>query len=373
MPRSVPGEARLYYGESGIYRNMKGLPEIRRHPGNPIVRPGIFPWRRAATFNPGVIYDQGRFLMLERAAGSFAPFNCSFGALESVDGVAFRHVRTEPVFTPGMAGSEYGSVQDPRLVKIDGVYYMTFAFRPYAWSCHPTGVGVPRSEVPSYPGFDPKNTPNQTRSGLAVSKNLTDWEMHSWITPGTIDDRDVILFPEKVGGRYAVLRRPVGFVGTDTGHGSAHPGIMISFSDDLGAWSPPEMVAAPEYDWEDNRIGGSAPPIRTANGWLVLYHGVETLDPAVNRVCYRMGAMLLDLDDPRRVTARCPHFIMEPGEYYEKHGAFIPNVIFPTAAPVVDGIVHIYYGVCDTAIALATVPLVELVDYVASFKTGSML
>jgi predicted GH43/DUF377 family glycosyl hydrolase len=264
-------------------------PSIRRHPGNPVVRPGIYPWRAAVTFNPGVIYEDGKFYMYERAAGSFTPFHCSIGMLESDDGIAFRHVRPDPVFTPEMAGSKYGSVQDPRVAKLDGVYYMTFAFRPYAWSCFPTGVGVPRSEVPSYPGFDQKSTPNQTRSGLAVSRDRVSWRFHSWITPETIDDRDVILFPEKIGGKYAVLRRPVGFVGTDTGHGKENPGIMISFSDDLKAWSPPELVAAPKYDWEDNRIGGSAPPIRTAKGWLVLYHGVETQDRAVNRVCYRIG------------------------------------------------------------------------------------
>jgi predicted GH43/DUF377 family glycosyl hydrolase len=76
--------------------------------------------------------------------------------------------------------------------------------------------------------------------------------------------------------------------------------------------------------------------------------------------------MLLDLADPRKVIARCPRFLMEPEEYYEKHGAFIPNVIFPTAAVTVGGSLYIYYGACDTVIALATVPLDELVDHIAS-------
>ena len=336
-------------------------PIFKRHPANPIVRPGLYPWRMAVTFNPGVILDDdGRYYMYERAAASFTPFHCVIGMLESDDGVSFRHTRPGPVFTPEMAGSKYGSVQDPRMAKLDGLYWMTFAFRPYAWSCYPTGVGVPKSEVPSYPGFDPLKTPNQTRSGLAVSRDRVKWEFHSWITPEDIDDRDVILFPEKIGGRYAVLRRPVRHVATDTSHGDEHPGIMVSFSDDMRTWTAPELVAAPEFAWEDNRIGGSAPPIRTEKGWLVLYHGVETQDKAVNRVCYRMGAMLLDLADPRKVLARSKSFLMEPEEEYVKHGVFIPNVIFPTAAIVVDGELRIYYGVCDTAIALATAPLAEV-------------
>ena len=84
----------------------------------------------------------------------------------------------------------------------------------------------------------------------------------------------------------------------------------------------------------------------------------------IRRVCYRLGVMMLDLEDPRKVIARPKDFIMEPEEYYEKFGAFIPNVIFPTASPVRDGTVYIYYGVCDTAIALATVKLEELVKYI---------
>lgn len=333
-----------------------------RHPGNPIVKPGLFPWRKAVVFNPGVLFDDGRFWLYERAAGALAPFRCVIGLLESEDGVAFRHVSPEPVFTPEMAGSPYGSVQDPRLAKLDGRYWMTFAFRPFTWSCYPTGRGVPRSEVAAYPGFDPATTPNQTRTGLAVSDDRIHWKLHSWITPETIDDRDVILFPEKIGGRYAVLRRPVSFVGTDTSHGTESPGIMISFSDDLETWSDPELVAAPRFGWESNRIGGATPPIRTDKGWLVLYHGVETQDPAVRRVCYRLGGMILDLADPRRVIARSPGFLMEPEEPYEKEGVFIPNVIFPTGAVARDGTLMLYYGACDTAICLATAPLAAVID-----------
>jgi len=342
-----------------------------RHPGNPIVRAGGFPWRQAVTFNPGVLFDEGRYWLYERAAAGLAPFRCVIGLLAGTDGVAFRHVVPDPVFTPEMAGSPYGSVQDPRVVKLDGRYCMTFAFRPFAWSCFPTGVGVPRSEVAAYPGFDPATARNQTRSGLAVSPDRIHWSFRSWITPETIDDRDVILFPERIGGRYAVLRRPVSFVGTDTSHGTGSPGIMISFSDDLERWSEPELVAAPRFGWESNRIGGSTPPILTRRGWLVLYHGVETQDPAVNGVCYRMGGMLLDAGDPRRVVARCPDFLMEPEEPYEKQGVLIPNVIFPTGAVVRDGTLSVYYGACDTAICLATAPLDAVVDRIAAHPAGS--
>lgn len=335
-----------------------------RHPANPIVVPGLFPWRRAVTFNPGVLLDDdGRFYLYERAAGGLRPFHCSIGLLASEDGVRFAHVQDTPVFTPEMAGSRFGSVQDPRVVKLEGRYLMTYAFRPFAWASHPTGVGVPESHQVAYPGFSGRDEDNQTRSGIAESANRVTWRHLSWVSDPTIDDRNVILFPERIGGRYAALRRPQKLVRTDTGH-DEHPNVCISFSDDLLAWTPYEPVLRPELPWEDNRIGGSTPPIRTEAGWLVFYHGVQNLDPSVKTVVYRMGAAMLDLNDPRRVIARCREPLLEPEAYYERFGLYIPNVVFPTGAVVRDGVIHLYYGCCDTSIALATARLDDVVERV---------
>lgn len=341
-------------------------PRFVRHPENPIVVPGLYPWRRATVFNPGVLYEEGRFYLYERTAGQLRPFHCYIGMLDSDDGVHFQHVSDQPVFTPEMAGSKYGSVQDPRVVRIGATYYMTYAYRPYAWASHPTGVGVPQSYEVSYPGFDGRSEENQTRSGVAVSSDRVHWEHLCWVTPKEVDDRDVILFPERVRGRYALLRRPLQFVSPD--HSSIQavdaPGIWICFSDDLRNWSVPELLIQPGQPWEGGRIGGATPPIKTEAGWLVFYHGVETMDPSVRRVCYRLGAMMLALDDPTQVIARCIDFLMEPEAYYERFGLYIPNVIFPTGNVVVDRQLYLYYGCCDTAISLATVPLDDVVTYV---------
>ena len=351
-----------------------------RHPDNPIITPGRYPWRMATTFNPGVVLDDdGRFYLYERAAGGLRPFHCAIGLLESDDGVSFRHVSDQPVYTPEMAGSKYGSVQDPRVVKIDGVYYLTYAFRPFAWSSNPTGVGVPESQESEFPGverapFDSSlrgsanvqgaRPDNNTRSGIAISTDRVTWQHRAWATPLDIDDRNAILFPEKINGRFALLRRPLHFVGPQ--YGTEHPGIWICYSDDLDSWTKPELVIKPEFAWEDNRIGGASPPIRTEAGWLMLYHAVETQNASLRRVCYRVGALLLDLNDPAKVLARTTQPIMEPETYYERFGLYIPNVIFPTGNVVRDGLLHLYYGVCDTAIALATVPLDDLLTRLTS-------
>ena len=340
-----------------------------RHPNNPIVWPGTYDWRLAVTFNPGVIRDDdGRFYLWERAAGRLRPFHCYIGMLESDDGVAFRHTSHEPVFTPEMAGSKNGSVQDPRVVKIDGTYLMTYAFRPWAWNSNPTGVSVPESYEAEFPEFDGDSSKNMTRTGLAVSTDRVTWRHESWLTPADIDDRDVILFPEKINGRYYLLRRPQQWVGKK--YGVENPSIWISSSADLSTWDEPSLLARAEQPWEGGRIGGSTPPVRTDAGWLMLYHGVEYLraipwtrtatGPAANSVCYRVGAMLLNLDDPRKVIGRTRDFIMEPEAYYEKHGVYIPNVIFPTGNVVVDDELWVYYGCCDTAIGLATAKISDI-------------
>ncbi|MBI9104862.1 MAG: glycosidase [Spirochaetales bacterium] len=334
---------------------------------NPVVQPGGLPWRMVATMNPAVIYENGTFTMFERAAGSLHPFKCSLGMLESKDGIHWSHKFEEPVVTGDLVGFPYGSVQDPRIVKIDDDYLMTFALRPYSYDTNTTGYGVPRSFQHEYPGFSRDTKDNQSRSGVLRSKNMVDWEFVGWVAAGEIDDRNVILFPEKINGKYAVLRRPSPFVDTEVKF-TETPGIQLSYSDDLKNWTEPVTVMQPQFEWEDNRIGGSSPPIRTEHGWLILYHGVQHIDKSINRVCYRMGAAMVDINDPTKVIARCPGYLMEPEHYYEKVGAYIPNVVFPTASVAVDDKLHIFYGCCDTAIGLATVSLDSLIDYVMQYK-----
>jgi len=347
-------------------------PLFHREATNPIVIPGGPSWRRAVTFNPAVWHDGRQFWMLERAAGSFRPFICQLGLLRSGDGVRWEHAAPEPVFTPAMCGSPIGSVQDPRVTRLEGRWWLTFAYRPYAWSSHPTGVGVPESHETDFPNLPPAppagalgsgnvaagRADNLTRSGLAVSDDSRTWTFHSWITPPDIDDRNVILFPEKIGGRYVVLRRPLE---------ADRSCIWISDSADLRAWSAPELLARAEFPWENNRIGGSCPPLRTDAGWLVFYHGVETTDASVRAVTYRMGAMLLALDDPRRILARSAAPLFGPEAYYERVGAYIPNVVFPTACVRRgDDELLLYYGACDTCIGLARASLRAVLAHLAA-------
>ncbi len=328
--------------------------ELKRCEENPIVAPGGYSWRRVATFNPGVVLDEeGVFWMLERACSNLAPLHSHFGLLRSDDGIHFKHVSDEPVFTAAQLGTPRGTVEDARVVRIDGTYYMTYVHRNYVSSCYPNGVGIP---LYSDPSDVPDGDLNNYRSGVATSTDLRTWENLGLVTGENLDDRDCVLFPEKINGRFAMLRRPMNFVGPE--FGCDGPSIWLSYSDDLLEWTTPTLVAAPENPaWEGGKIGAGATPMKTDEGWLIIYHGVDA------GVTYRSGVMLLDLDDPTKVVARSSEFILEPEEYYERTGLIIPNVVFPSANVVKDETVFIYYGCCDTCISLATVPLKTLLDY----------
>jgi predicted GH43/DUF377 family glycosyl hydrolase len=198
---------------------------------------------------------------------------------------------------------------------------------------------------------------------LLRSKDLRSFEYETMLTPPGIDDRDGVLFPGKAGGRYALLHRPTNWVGG--AYGTDRPGIWLARSDDLINWDygtggrcllmkPREGVA-----WEAARIGAGPPPVRTEAGWLMIYHGVD------DRHVYRVGAALLDLDDPMTVLGRTDEFLMEPELEWERTG-IIPNVVFPTAAVPRGGQLLVYYGGADRVVGLATAEMDQLLDHLLS-------
>jgi predicted GH43/DUF377 family glycosyl hydrolase len=167
-------------------------------------------------------------------------------------------------------------------------------------------------------------------------------------------NRNMVLFPEKIGGLYVRLDRPF-----ELGGGG---NIWMSFSPDLVYWGRSECIMQSRiFEWDQGKIGPGAPPIRTKEGWLVIYHGVT---PRVNAKIYKAGVALLDLDDPRKVIARGKEYIMAPREMYERVGD-VPNVVFPTAVipyPEKDE-ARIYYGGADTVMCLATAKISDLIDF----------
>ncbi len=198
---------------------------------------------------------------------------------------------------------------------------------------------------------------NATWTGLALTRDFREWIRLGPITHGLDDNRDVILFPEKVGGKFAMLHRPANLVGPE--YGLDNPAIWISFSDDLLTWDRGQVLAKGEYDWEGGKIGGNTPPIRTPHGWLTLYHAVGA------DKLYRLGALLLDLDDPAIVRYRTRDPLLQPEEWYEIKG-YYPGVCFPCGKVVIGDTLFVYYGGADKYVGLATCSLSELLAYLTA-------
>ena len=288
---------------------------LQRFPGNPILRPDPQrPWMALNVFNPGVIHHNGLFHMFFRAQG--VDYVSRIGYAVSMDGRHFNSL-AEPVLSP-QDDWETRGVEDPRLTYLADEGRFIMAYTAYS----------PRGITPMF----------------AESTNLLTWRRLGPLVLGE-DNKDHVLFPRRIGGRYVALhRRP--------------PSVWMAYSDDLQTWGDFHVLIEPRPGgWDGKRVGAGGVPIETEHGWLMFYHGYNQAH------CYRLSVCLLDLDEPWRVIARPADYILEPQETWELKGD-VPTVVFSAANPVVDGTVYVYYGAADRLIALATCNLAEAVSWV---------
>lgn len=311
-------------------------------------------WENLCVLNPAVIYDEERkkFVMLYRAAGDDKTHYIYLGMAESDDGINFYRVSDEPIMSPDFNGADGGCIEDPRLVKMGDYYYLTYAARPYAPGQYWSKEWKPLYEAP--PNGPTYLKTNATLTHLAISKNLKDWKKLGRMTDARLDDRDVMIFPETINGKYFRLSRPVAWCGK--GYPCKNPSIWIAQSDDLLEWEKPTLFLEGVEWWEDFKVGASCPPIKTKYGWFHIYHGVSSKDRN-----YRVGAIICDLENPEKIIARTKDFLMEPETNYEKNG-FYEGCVFPTGNVVHEGILYVYYGAADKYICVATVNFDELLE-----------
>ncbi|MCO6450627.1 MAG: glycoside hydrolase family 130 protein [Caldilineales bacterium] len=171
-------------------------------------------------------------------------------------------------------------------------------------------------------------------------------------------NRNGVLFPRRINGKYVMLNRP-----SDNGH-TPFGDIYLSESPDMVHWGRHRFVMGASQGWQSTKIGAGPIPIETDEGWLLVYHGVLT---SCNGFVYSFGAALLDLDEPWKALYRSEPYLLAPQAPYERTGD-VPNVAFPCAA-LVDGEtgrMTIYYGGADTVVCLAFAYLQEVVDFVKS-------
>lgn len=335
--------------------------KLKKWENNPVLSPNPDNyWEELVTCNPGVWYEDGTFYMLYRAAGDDDEHTIRFGLATSKDGYHFDRASDEFVFGPSVDGMDNGGVEDARIVKFGDYYYVTYAFRPD----HPGQYwkfGHDEIITKDYGTDAPLHLQdNIANSALAITKDFKTWRRLGRITTSNLDDRDVILFPEKINGKYWMMHRPKQWIGE--GYGPKRPAIWIRSSEDMLVWEDESSILMEgiEGTWEE-KIGGSTPPLRTDKGWLVIYHGVENGGTGY----YRVGAVMLDLEDPTKVIARTKDFIMEPEFDYEIEG-YYKGCVFPTGNVIIDDTIYVYYGGADKYVGLATANVNELVDFVMS-------
>jgi len=339
--------------------------KFKKYEGNPILRPNPEnEWESLCVLNPAVVYDYEReeFVMVYRCAGNDVRHEIKMGLATSKDGIHFERQCTEPVFYSLPNEADGGCVEDPRLAKIGDLYYLTYAARAYApgqyWldDVWEEGVSKPPmylDDTDVYGEELPKMAKqNITISCLAITKDFKRYKKLGRITEASVDNRDVVLFPEKINGKYCIISRPK-FKDVP---GLTMPSIWISFTDDLLEYNTPELLMTGEEWWEVQRIGAGTTPIKTKYGWLMIYHGVD------EKGIYRNGAVLLDLNDPRKILCRTKDIIMEPDQPFEFEG-FYEGCVFPTSAVEKDGTLFVYYGCADKYIGLATVDFNEFLEY----------
>lgn len=330
--------------------------KLTKYGKNPILRPlAKNAWESFVVTNPGAVWDEKRkkVVMLYRAAGKDKGHVIRFGLAESSNGFDFKRVSDAPAFGPSADGFDAGCVEDPRIMKIGEWFYVTYAARHFA----PGQYWLRKGEV-NVMEKAPVEMPARiarslTSTGLAVTKDFKTWRRCGALTDPRIDDRDVYFFPEKIGGKWWMIHRPMTWVGAK--YGTKHPAMWINCSDDLLHWEngTSRLLAKAEQPWEV-KIGGNTPPIKTKDGWMTIYHGKG------EDGFYRLGALLMDLKQPWKVTHRTKEWFMEPEFEYEKVGCYDEGgVVFPCGAVVVKGTLFVYYGAADKYVGVATAPMNE--------------
>jgi predicted GH43/DUF377 family glycosyl hydrolase len=302
-------------------------PLFVRSPANPILTAADWPYRIHVVFNSAAVrLEDGTTLLLCRVEDHRG--HSHLCAARSANGIDGWQIDREPTLMPDPERypEELWGIEDPRITYIAELGKYAIAYTAFSRG----GPGVALALTKDFRSFE--------RFGLAMQP----------------DDKDAALLPRRIGGRFAMIHRPV----TDSG---AH--IWISYSPDLKNWGGHTLLMQARKGswWDANKVGLSPPLLETPQGWLMFYHGVRH---TASGALYRLGVALLDLENPELVVRRGNSWIFGPEATYERMGD-VANVAFPcgfTLDADGDGI-NLYYGAADTCMALARGSVRKILDW----------
>ncbi len=308
---------------------------FKRYLKNPIITSKDLPYRANSVFNAAAVKINNEILLLMRVEDRRGISHLTIA--RSDDGKTNWKIDPYPTLIPepDTHPEEIWGIEDPRITYLEDKNIWAITYTAYSH-------GGPLVS-------------------LATTKDFKTFKRHGPIMPP--EDKDAALFPIRFNERWALIHRPVSMAKLFGAH------IWISFSYDLKYWGDHQILLyAREGSWWDAyKIGLSPPPLRTENGWLLLYHGVRT---TASGAIYRLGLVLLDLEDPTKVIARSDEWIFGPEEPYETFGD-VNKVVFPCGWIQNKDEIFLYYGGADSCIALATANLSEILDWLK--KHNSLL
>lgn len=319
--------------------------------------------------NPAILQEGNTVHIFYRAVRKGNYSTIGYAKLEGPLKVVERNEK--PLLIPS-TNDEIHGIEDPRIVKIDNLYYLSY--------CAYDGVNALGSLATS------KDLKHFTKMGVIVPKvtyrkfkQLTEFsgylnekyerfQVHNNIQSNPnkkllLWDKNLIFFPKKINGFFVFLHR-------------IRPDIQICFVKNIKDltkefWNEyllhfrEHILMTSKYEHEIGYIGGGCPPIETDAGWLIIYHGVYD---TVNGYVYTACVALLDLNDPTKEIARLPYPLFKPELPWELFG-YVNNVVFPTGTSLFDGTLYIYYGAADKRIAAVSVNLEELIAELLTFRT----
>jgi len=301
---------------------------FKRYEGNPILTPAHWPYKVNAAFNPGAAKIGDEVLLLVRVEDMQGYSHLTVA--KSKDGRTNWQIDTKPTLKAKKSLNEdIMGLEDPRIVWLDKIqkYVITCTtFFAKAIGSPPTVSFITTKDFRTFDRLGPLLMP---------------------------ENKDAALFSQSFNGRYALINRPI--IG-----GKAD--IWISFSPDLKHWGEHRvLIPVRPRSWDSHKVGLGPPPIKTREGWLIIYHGVRV---TASGALYRIGLALLDLDNPLKVIRRSREWVFGPKENYEKMGD-VANVTFPCGVILnqeMDELL-IYYGAADTVVGLAIANIKDIIDY----------
>ncbi len=306
---------------------------FQRYSENPIITVRDMPYPANTVFNAGATLVEGKTLLLLRVEDRRGISHLTVA--RSPDGFGRWHIDPYPTLLPSPEThpEEMWGIEDPRITRLENTDLWAITYTAYSQA----GPLV----------------------ALATTRDFRSFERHGSVMPP--EDKDAALFPVRFDGRWAMIHRPVSTFPSTGAH------IWISFSPDLKHWGDHRILIPARRGpwWDANKVGLSPPPMKTDEGWLVLYHGVKSTPAGC---IYRVGLALLDLDDPRRLIARSDEWVFAPEAPYELFGD-VDKVVFPCGWTLVGDEVRLYYGGADTAIALAIGSLSELLAWLKAHNS----